>query len=229
MRLALIVPVLNRADGIESSLRALAPMRSRGHRLIVADGGSQDDTVRRACALSDRVVVAPRGWAHQANAGARCVEAEHVEALVFIPEGVRLPEFADRSIVQALSNSGSPWGRVPLTLERRRGARASAALRLADALSNGCARATGVCLRGEVVFVRRSVFFAMEGFDGNDDHALVDFSRRAGLLGAPVSLCQAAIAGVPRHRRRELLQLTWRREARRLALALGFGAPEPAR
>ncbi len=229
MRLALIVPVLNRADGIESGLRALAPMRSRGHRLIVADGGSRDDTVRLACTLADAVVTAPRGWAHQANAGARCAQAEHADALVFIPDGVRLPDFADRLIVKALSNSRSPWGRVPLTLERRRGSRASAALRVAEALSNACARATGVCLRGEVVFVRRSAFLAMDGFDGDDENALVDFSRRAGLLGAPVSLAKRAIAGVPRHRHRELLRLTWRREARRLGLALGIGTPRLAR
>jgi glycosyltransferase involved in cell wall biosynthesis len=39
--------VLNEAAGIEAALMALAPLRARGARVVVADGGSADDTLAR--------------------------------------------------------------------------------------------------------------------------------------------------------------------------------------
>ncbi|HYL24288.1 MAG TPA: glycosyltransferase, partial [Burkholderiales bacterium] len=41
-RLSVIVPVLNEAAGIREALEALAPLRARGHEIIVVDGGSDD-------------------------------------------------------------------------------------------------------------------------------------------------------------------------------------------
>jgi len=68
--LSIIIPVLNEADHIVSALQELAPLRSRGAEIIVADGGSEDDTVALAEPLSDRVVTSARGRATQMNAGA---------------------------------------------------------------------------------------------------------------------------------------------------------------
>ena len=56
MRLAIVIPTLNEAATIEAMLRALTPLRQRGVSVIVADGGSSDDTVKRAVPLADRVV-----------------------------------------------------------------------------------------------------------------------------------------------------------------------------
>jgi len=54
-RLAVIVPVLDEAEGIEATLAALQPLRTRGVPLIVVDGGSRDATVVLASSLADRV------------------------------------------------------------------------------------------------------------------------------------------------------------------------------
>ena len=56
MRIAIIIPTLNEASGIVTTLESLQPLRSRGHVLIVADGGSDDATVECTQALADRVV-----------------------------------------------------------------------------------------------------------------------------------------------------------------------------
>ena len=64
-RLSIIIPVLNEAGIIEDALYALRPLRARGHEVIVVDGGGGDGTLERACALADRVLVAPRGRAHR--------------------------------------------------------------------------------------------------------------------------------------------------------------------
>ena len=68
-RLSVIIPTLNEARGIGVTLAALAPLRARGHELIVADGGSTDGTVRLAGPLCDRVVQGARG---RAPAATRC-------------------------------------------------------------------------------------------------------------------------------------------------------------
>ncbi|HKX37431.1 MAG TPA: glycosyltransferase, partial [Burkholderiales bacterium] len=80
-RLSVVVPALNEARGIADALRALAPLRSRGHELIVVDGGSHDGTREIAAALADATIVAPRGRARQMNAGARAARGD---ALVFL-------------------------------------------------------------------------------------------------------------------------------------------------
>jgi glycosyltransferase involved in cell wall biosynthesis len=47
-RLSIVMPVLEEGAGIAAALAALAAMRGRGVEVIVADGGSLDDTVAKA-------------------------------------------------------------------------------------------------------------------------------------------------------------------------------------
>jgi len=62
-RLSIVIPVLDEAAGIARTLTALVPFRQRGVEVIVADGGSGDDTVALARPLADHVLSAPRGRA----------------------------------------------------------------------------------------------------------------------------------------------------------------------
>ena len=57
--LSIIVPVLNEAAGIAAALQALAPLRARGHEVIVVDGGSRDAT-RGAGRAAGRPSCSPR-------------------------------------------------------------------------------------------------------------------------------------------------------------------------
>ena len=54
--LSIMIPCLNEAAGIVSMLESLRPLRARGAEVIVADGGSSDDTAALAAPLADRVI-----------------------------------------------------------------------------------------------------------------------------------------------------------------------------
>ena len=101
--LSVIIPVLEEAATIETALRALAPLRARGVEIVVADGGSRDDTAARAAPLAERVVVSPRGRAMQMNAGAAVARGD---VLLFLHADTRLPPDADR--ICLLYTSPSP-------------------------------------------------------------------------------------------------------------------------
>jgi len=221
VRLAVIIPVHNRAATIEQSLRALEAIRRRGHHVIVVDGGSSDDSTVRVSALADRVLAAPQGLSRQLNAGSRAPEAERADALVFLPEAVRLPPQADQAIARALSNSTSPWGRFDLCFDPAGGGTLPA-LRLAAALANWNSRVTGICTWEQAIFVWRSAFLALDGFVGPDASADVEFSRRARQLGAPIVLRQPAVVGTVDPGLPAVLRSTLQRERRRLACALGL-------
>ena len=68
--LCIIVPVLDEGQTLTQRLQALQPFRERGARVVVVDGGSQDDTLDIARRHADLALLAPRGRAAQMNAGA---------------------------------------------------------------------------------------------------------------------------------------------------------------
>jgi rSAM/selenodomain-associated transferase 2 len=183
MRLAIVIPTLNEAATIEAMLRALTPLRQRGVSVIVADGGSSDDTVKRAVPLADRVVAAPRGRALQMNAGARAPEAQAADVLLFLHADTALPQDADRIVLRALANSPLVWGRFDVLIEGR-----SPWLRVVGTMMNLRSRLSGIATGDQALFVERSSFVALEGFAPIPLMEDVEFSRRAKRLSRPLAL-----------------------------------------
>jgi rSAM/selenodomain-associated transferase 2 len=212
MRLAVIVPVLDEAEQIESCLAALADLRQRGAKVIVVDGGSGDATVRLAAPLCDRVIAAPRGRALQMNAGARCEQARNADVLLFLHADVRLPREADRLIFRALGNRRACWGRFDVKLQGR-----SFGLPLIGSLMNLRSRATGICTGDQAIFVEQGAFLAMEGFAPIALMEDVEFCRRARRLSAPIALRPPVVVSARRWEQaglaRTVLQMWWLRLA----------------
>jgi rSAM/selenodomain-associated transferase 2/rSAM/selenodomain-associated transferase 1 len=174
-RLSLVVPVLDEADIIAESLAALAPLRAAGHEVIVADGGSSDDTVARATPHADRIVAAPRGRAAQMNAGAALAQGD---VLVFLHADTRLPDDAAAAIGRSL-DAGARWGRFDVSIHGR-----SRWLPLVGALMNLRSRLTGMATGDQGIFVERSLFTSVGGYPAialMEDLALSrELKRRAG-------------------------------------------------
>jgi rSAM/selenodomain-associated transferase 2 len=148
LRLSIVVPALDEAAGIGTALARLAPLRARGHEVLVVDGGSRDGTAALAAPLADRVLQAPRGRARQMNAGAAAARGE---ALLFLHADTRLPEDADALVSGALRER--EWGRFDVRIEGR-----SRLLPLVARFMNRRSRLTGIATGDQAIFVRRAAF-----------------------------------------------------------------------
>lgn len=224
MRLAIIIPVLDEADTIAAAIERLAELRARGARVIVVDGGSRDDTVRRAAA-ADRVLCSTRGRSLQMNAGARTPEAVASDVLLFLHVDTVLPPDADRIILGALANSDRVWGRFDVTIAAE-APRHRAALRVVAWLMNWRSRLTGIATGDQALFIERDSFLALDGFAPVPLMEDIDFCRRARRLSRPIALPERASTSGRRWEKYGVVRtimLMWR-----LRAAYFFGA-DPAR
>jgi rSAM/selenodomain-associated transferase 2 len=183
--LGVVLPTLDEAATIEATLRALAPLRERGARVVVADGGSRDDTVARAVPLADDVITAPRGRARQMNAGAAaCAGAD---ALVFLHADTQLPAGADALIHDALKHHA--WGRFDVRIDGR-----SPWLPVVAELMNLRSRATGIATGDQAIFMTRAVFDTVGGFPDQPLMEDIEISRRLKRrVGRPACLRARAV------------------------------------
>ena len=216
MRLSIIVPVLNEAAGIAGALEALAPLRARGHEVIVVDGGSEDGSRELALPLADRAIQAPRGRARQMNAGAALANGD---VLLFLHADTRLPANADHLIFHSLKKD--LWGRFDVAIDGR-----SALLPVIAFFMNLRSRLTGIATGDQAIFVRR------EMFPGYPEIALMEdvaFSTAMKRRSPPACLREKALTSGRRWERRGVLRtmlLMWRL---RLAYSLGATPDELAR
>ena len=215
-RLSVVVPALNEAARIGACLAALAPLRARGHEVIVVDGGSDDGTPQLARGSCDRVLQAPRGRALQMNAGARAAAGE---ALVFLHSDSQLPPRADELILEALKTR--LWGRFDVDIEGRH-----PLLPLIAGAMNLRSRLTGIATGDQAIFVRRAAFHGFPEIALMED---VAFSKAMKRAGPPACLESRVVTSGRRWESRGVLRtvlLMWRL---RLAYFLGAHPDELAR
>jgi rSAM/selenodomain-associated transferase 2 len=207
-RLSVVIPALNEARGIRATLEALAPLRARGHEVLVADGGSTDDTVRIASGLSEEVIHAPCGRALQMNAGARLARGD---ALLFLHADTRLPDNVEQLVTRALQTH--VWGRFDVEIEGRH-----PLLKVIGWAMNLRSRLSGIATGDQAIFVRRAAFPGFPEIALMEDIA---FCKRMKRLGPPACLREKVLTSGRRWEARGVLRtivLMWRL---RLAYFLG--------
>jgi rSAM/selenodomain-associated transferase 2 len=213
--ISIVIPVLNEAVGIEAALRALAPYRARGVEVVVIDGGSGDGTAELARPLADRVLSAPRGRAAQMNAGAAAATGD---ALLFLHADTRLPDDADRLVLDGLKDR--PWGHFNVRFVD------GGWLRLVATMMNARSRLTGIATGDQAMFMTRAAYDAAGGFPAIALMEDVALSARLKRIGRPLCVTACVTTSGRRWRQRGLLQtilLMWG-----LRLRYFFGA-DPAR
>jgi rSAM/selenodomain-associated transferase 2 len=187
-RLTVVVPALNEAPGIAACLERLAPLRSRGHEVIVVDGGSTDGTARLAAPHCDRILGAPRGRAAQMNAGAAAAAGD---ALVFLHADTRLPPAADRLVGEALV--AHAWGRFDVAIDSD-----DPRLAVIAFFINRRSRLTGIATGDQAIFVRRDAFPGFPPIALMED---VVFSRSMKRVSPPACLAARVVTSARRWER----------------------------
>ena len=212
-RLSVIVPVLDEAATIHDHLEALAPLRARGAEVIVADGGSRDDTAVQASDGADRMIVAPRGRASQMNAGAAAAAGD---ILLFLHADTRLPPGADRLIQDALAAGHRAWGRFDVHIEGTHWL-----LGVVAALMNRRSRLTGIATGDQALFVGREAFRAVGGYPDIPLMEDVVLSRRLKRLSRPACLTARVTTSGRRWQRNGVVRTILKMWRLRLAFFLG--------
>jgi len=186
MRISFIIPAVDEADRIgEQVSRCLA--LSPPPEVIVADGGSGDNTCSRAGASGSRVVTSPRrGRAFQMNAGAAAASGD---VLVFLHADVALDRRAYLALRKALEDPALIGGAF-----RRRFDSPSRLLRAGCRLADLRGRWLRVFLGDQAMFVRREVFRAMGGFREILLFEDLEFSRRLARRGRTALLKAVVVA-----------------------------------
>jgi len=220
-RLSIIIPTLNEAEGIAATLESLAGLRCRGHEVIVVDGGSSDGTADLVHGLADRVLAASPGRAGQMNAGA-CAAAGDV--LLFLHADSRLPDAADRLVLQGLAEGGAAWGRFDVRI-----AGLHPLLRVVETMMNLRSRLTRICSGDQGIFVRREAFESVGGYPDQELMEDIAISARLRRLSAPLCLRERCLTSARRWESRGVLRTIVLMWWLRLQYALGAAPARLAR
>ncbi|WOB45194.1 DUF2064 domain-containing protein [Thermoleptolyngbya oregonensis NK1-22] len=110
--ISVIIPTLNEAAELPSLLETLSP--SGTLEVIVADGGSQDDTRAIAQQYGATVVYSAAGRARQMNAGATAAMGK---TLLFLHADTRLPQKFPHLVQQTLAQPGVALGAFDLSID----------------------------------------------------------------------------------------------------------------
>jgi rSAM/selenodomain-associated transferase 2 len=106
MKISVVIPTLNEAACLGAAVAALRALPGE-LELLVADGGSSDDTLRIARDLGVRVIAGARGRGLQMNLGASQATAE---VLLFLHADTLLPRDAHARIAAALRDPATIGG-----------------------------------------------------------------------------------------------------------------------
>lgn len=166
-RISIIIPTLNEAASITATLEHI---RNRPNvEVIVADGGSNDQTTELARAAGATVVHSNQGRGKQMNAGAALASGE---VLLFLHADTKLPDdFADH-VWQTL-REGNAGGAFKLRIGAD-----GWMLRMVESAANLRSRWLQLPYGDQAIFVNASKFFSVDGFQNWPLMEDYDFCRR---------------------------------------------------
>jgi rSAM/selenodomain-associated transferase 2 len=218
IQISAIIPTLNAADTLSASLAWLRDS-TMVYEVIVADGGSADETVALARSAGAYVIAAPRGRGSQLAAGA---DASSGNWLFFLHADCRLELGWEAAVEVFLAAPGaeSRAGYFDLTLDDH----APAARRLEHIVAWRC-RALALPYGDQGLLIARALYDAVGGFAPLPLMEDVDLVRRLGSRRL-ARIGVRCIASARRYRDEGYL----RRPLRNLlCLSLYFAGMPPAR
>ncbi len=209
---SIIIPVLNEASTIETTLRSVSSLQG-DHEVIVVDGGSSDATAAIAGSYA-RVLSCPKGRSRQMNTGARGARGD---VLLFLHADTKLPRGAVAAIEESLADPAVMGGRFRLRLDQpgwpyRVIARG---VNTRDRLFRGF---TG----DQAIFIRTGVFKELGGYSDMPLLEDLDLAGRMCRAGKVVRLPLYAVTSARRWQKNGLIRTVLLMWALRLLFVLRF-------
>ena len=193
MKLSIVIPALNEAKILGNTLQSL---KDQPFEIIVVDGGSKDDTVEVALKFSSHVFISHRGRGIQQHTGAYQACGN---VLLFLHADTILPPGYQHLIDQALSHPGVVFGAFRLRIHPPK-----PSLDLIAFMANFRSRILKVPYGDQAIFVRRSAYFKVGGFQDWPIMEDVDLVRRLNRAGG-FKLAQGFVQTSARRWQRENL------------------------
>ncbi len=174
-------------------------MRSRGHEVIMVDGGSQDNTNALARPYVDRILPSAPGRAMQMNTGAAAASAD---VLWFLHGDTLVPANADEIIGRKLKQSENKvdWGRFDIQLSGKH-----RLLTVVARCMNLRSRIFGIATGDQGVFISRELFEQIGGYSELPLMEDIDICRRLKKYQRPVCLRQIIISSSRRWEEKGIL------------------------
>jgi len=196
-RISIVIPALNEAARIAATLEQLGDMPNI--EVIVADGGSNDETVELARASGAIVIHCNRGRGKQMNAGAALASGE---VLLFLHADTMLPEDFANCIWRTLRDRVSGGA-----FQLRIGAEGWM-FRLIESAANLRSRWLQLPYGDQAIFLKASHFFQLHGYQNWPLMEDYDFCRRLRRTGRIVIVNVPVITSARRWQRLGLLRTT---------------------
>jgi rSAM/selenodomain-associated transferase 2/rSAM/selenodomain-associated transferase 1 len=180
--ISVVIPTLNEADCIAATLGSIP--REDVVEVIVVDGGSSDDTVRRASALTCRVIPATPPRSRQMNIGAAHAAGE---ILLFLHADTRLPKGFAKEVRRICALPGVAAGAFTLRIDSRR-----PGIGAVERMTNLRSRRLGLPYGDQALFLKTETFSALNGFKPLPIMEDFDLVRRLGRVGQ-VTICDRPV------------------------------------
>ena len=174
------------------------PAQTDSVEIIVVDGGSSDDTVKRAQALGARVILSSPGRARQMNSGTQVAKAKW---LVFLHADSILPQSYAANVFEAFFDQRTVAGAFSLQSDAP-----SAALSMINWLVNLRTKYFQMPYGDQAIFVRKIVFQSLGGFPDVPVAEDLLFVQRVKRLGRIVAISVTVITSARRWHRVGLLR-----------------------
>ena len=212
--ISVIIPALNEARTLASTLIPLQSLRQQDIEIILVDGGSSDSTLEIAKPLVDTVLESQQGRALQMNAGAASAKGD---LLLFLHADTQLPSEAFSALRSLLQQQAGFWGRFDVTADSNRWI-----YRLVTRMMNLRSCITQVATGDQAIFIHRSLFLKSGGYPEIPLMEDIAISKKLRKLQRPVCLRNKAVISTRYWQNHGVVQSIFRMW--RLRLVYFFGA-----
>ena len=212
MKISIIIPTLEEAQGIEKSLSRACALNP--HEIIIADGGSQDDTVKTARNFTPNIIESEAGRALQMNTGAQIATGD---ILLFLHADSSISENGYSRIVEVMQDDETVGGAFSLEIDSR-----AKSLQLISALATLRSRKLNLVYGDQAFFVRKKVFQEMDGYAILPICEDLEFYQRLRKMGRVILLEEKATTSARRWQKEGILLTTLRNFLIATLFLMGF-------